>query len=243
MYPDATSPVSKLVDQIEKLELEVPELGKEFRYASLPLCVIDAVFSIRTSYKAVTNVVDRFCEHTGWKPFASSRENRGPGDCGIQDMISIFEKTDAKEMAVSVFKNTQLTSSQSGILKAKAVEKYCGALAISGIDNFKDLHQDGPKGQEQREFAEAGILGIRGQSSGISFNYFMMLAGDNDRVKADRWVMRFVSEALHMDIMQHRQAAILVRLAAIELRRRHQDRHWTATNLDHAIWKHQTGKR
>lgn len=104
---------------------------------------------------------------------------------------------------------------------------------MAGIDTFSDLSPD------RREFAEAMILGLPGQSSGIAFDYFLMLAGDDNLVKPDRMVQRFVGQALLMPtVPQPRQAAILVRLAANELLRRGQQ--WTPLSLDHAIWKHQS---
>jgi len=47
-----------------KLDLKSATLGDEYRYMSLPLCVIDAVFSINNKYKAVQNVVARYCAST-----------------------------------------------------------------------------------------------------------------------------------------------------------------------------------
>jgi hypothetical protein len=35
----------------------------EYGYANLSLCVIDAVFSINTRYKAVQNVIQRYQDH------------------------------------------------------------------------------------------------------------------------------------------------------------------------------------
>mgnify|MGYP003466554474 CR=1 FL=1 len=40
---------------------EVVELGDEYFYASLPLCVIDAVYSIGVRYGSVRNVIRRYC--------------------------------------------------------------------------------------------------------------------------------------------------------------------------------------
>ena len=45
----------------EKLDLENIKLGDEYFYNSLPLCVIDAVFSIAVRYEVTCNVVNSFC--------------------------------------------------------------------------------------------------------------------------------------------------------------------------------------
>lgn len=226
-------PVASLANYIEQTELKIPKLADEYRYASLPLCVVDAVFSIGVRYTSTQKVVSNLCEYAGWTRFFASLEARGAGEYGIGDLNSMFDKFGAEGMAESVFQNRQRTSSRSGILKAEAVLLYCRTLIKAGINDFPDLDV------ERREYAEAIILGLPGQSSGIAFDYFMMLAGDDNLIKPDRMVQRYVAHALDLDsVPQPRQAAILVRLAAKELRTRGQL--WTPLSLDNAIWRHQS---
>jgi hypothetical protein len=226
-------PVARLANYIEQTELKIPKLADEYRYASLPLCVVDAVFSIGVRYTSTQKVVSNLCEYAGWTRFFASREARGAGEYGIGDLNSMFDKFGAEGMVESVFQNRQRTSSRSGILKAEAVLLYCRTLIKAGINDFPDLDV------ERREYAEAIILGLPGQSSGIAFDYFMMLAGDDNLIKPDRMVQRYVAHALDLDsVPQPRQAAILVRLAAKELRTRGQL--WTPLSLDNAIWRHQS---
>ena len=226
-------PVARLANYIEQTELKIPKLADEYRYASLPLCVVDAVFSIGVRYTSTQKVVSNLCEYAGWTRFFASREARGAGEYGIGDLNSMFDKFGAEGMAESVYQNRQRTSSRSGILKAEAVLLYCRTLIKAGINDFPDLDV------ERREYAEAIILGLPGQSSGIAFDYFMMLAGDDNLIKPDRMVQRYVAHALDLDsVPQPRQAAILVRLAAKELRTRGQL--WTPLSLDNAIWRHQS---
>lgn len=112
---------------------------------------------------------------------------------------------------------------------------YCRALTDAGINTFTDFDK------ERKEYAEAIVLGLPGQSSGIAFDYLMMLAGDDNLIKPDRMVQRYVGNALELDtIPQPRQAAILVRLAAQELCRR--GHRWTPLSLDNAIWRFQSEK-
>lgn len=231
----SASPVSKLADHIEQSGLRVPVLADEYRYASLPLCVVDAVFSIGVRYTSTQKVVSNLCDYTGWTRFTSSRQARGAGERGLPDLLALFDTLGIEGMVATVFQNRQRTSSRSGILKAEAVLLYVRALTEAGIKTFIDFDQD------RRAYAEAMILGLPGQSSGIAFDYFMMLAGDDNLIKPDRMVQRYVENALKLDaIPQPRQAAILVRLAARDLcQRGHQ---WTPLSLDHAIWKHQSSQ-
>jgi hypothetical protein len=45
---------------IKNLDLENAKLGNEYFYQSLPLCVIDAVFSIGIKYQTTQAVVQRY---------------------------------------------------------------------------------------------------------------------------------------------------------------------------------------
>src|SRR5205085_11775930 len=47
------------------LPLATAALDAEYHYQSLPLCVIDAVFSIGVKYSGTRRVVARYCEFTG----------------------------------------------------------------------------------------------------------------------------------------------------------------------------------
>ena len=58
--------VSRLATFVRlEIPLEHLALGDEYRYASLPLCIIDAVFSTGVRREAAENVVLRYCEHFG----------------------------------------------------------------------------------------------------------------------------------------------------------------------------------
>jgi hypothetical protein len=54
------SAMSADVDRIVRALPVLPERGEEFRYASLPLCILDAVFSIGVRYESVQAVVRRY---------------------------------------------------------------------------------------------------------------------------------------------------------------------------------------
>lgn len=227
------NPVVKLADNIVAVGLMPADAAQEYRYASLPLCVIDAVFSIGVRYISTQATVARFCEKTSWPKFAASRESRGAGSHGLSDLLSLYASISSEIAAEALFGNRQRTSTRSGILKAEAVRLFADALLRCGIDHFSDMTQD------RIALAEAIILGLPGQGSGIAFDYFRMLAGNDDLIKPDRMVLRFVADALGLaSLPSTRQAALLVRLAARELT----DRSivWTPLALDHAIWRYQS---
>lgn len=223
-------PVVMLADHIEEIGLEPVGVSQEYRYASLPLCVIDAVFSIGVKYTSTQATVARFCDKTGWPRFAALRDDRGAGTHSLSDLFALYDGLNSEAAAQVLFGNRQRTSTTSGILKAEAVWLFAEALHRCEIDTFADFTPD------RLELAEAIILGLPGQGSGIAFDYFRMLAGDDDLIKPDRMIQRFINNALKLEKEpEPRLAAVLVRLAARELTQRGQK--WTPLSLDHAIWR------
>jgi hypothetical protein len=229
------NPVQRLADYIEAINLTPVPLPDEYRYAALPLCIIDAVFSIGVHYRTTAATVARFCERSGWPRCALSRYDRGVGSPSVTAFLQLFAGMGPEAAADTLFSNRQRTSSTSGILKAEATQRFALALSEAGIDGFADLSP------ERLEVAEAIILGLPGQASGIAFDYFRMLAGDDNLIKPDRMLQRFVAEALGMITdPTARQTALLVRFATRHL----QDRGllWTPLTLDHALWRRQSGR-
>lgn len=74
---------------------------------------------------------------------------------------------------------------------------------------------------------------LPGQSSALTWTYFLMLNGIPG-VKADRMVLRYVSAATAEEVSA-KDAAALVREVATRIGE-------SATVLDHAIWRHQSGR-
>jgi hypothetical protein len=230
----AITPVERLADYIEAIGLVPDEDTEAYRYASLPLCVIDAVFSIGVKYETTEATVGRVCDRLGWPKLALSRSGRGAGPQSLTDLLDAHVGLTAEEVAEQIYGNRQRTSTKSGILKAEAVRLFAQALRTAGIDSFADITPD------RMELAEALVLGLPGQGSGIAFDYFRMLAGDDSFIKPDRMVLRFVATALDLPAEPNpRQSSVLVRLAARELARRGHD--WTPRTLDYAIWVRQRG--
>ena len=55
--------------------LESLTLGPSYYYDSLPLCLIDAVFSIGVKYSSTQNVVKHYCSYYGLREYNTDRVN------------------------------------------------------------------------------------------------------------------------------------------------------------------------
>lgn len=229
MSPEAREVVAAIEQRIP--DLASRKLGDEFYYCSLPLCVIDAVFSIQAKYTAVQAVVRRWCE------CQSPKWEIGPRPChrthGVGEFLRLTERRDPLDLAANVYKNRGRTSSKSGILKAEAVQRYCVALSANGIDGFADM---------QREDAVSAAWGeiqkTPGHSSGIAFGYFRMLAGHEELIKPDTRLRAFVTKALDKPSMIGAlEAHDLIMKAYEALKPRIPD--LTPRQLDYAIWDSQ----
>lgn len=220
----------EVIKRIKGLDFNQP-LSIEYNYASLPLCVIDAVFSMGVRYGTVVALIERLTSPqgllSGWK---ISDNQRNSGQHSIRDFIAL-----AEPLGSDWDSNAQLTSTKSGIRKTDAVLRFARALTANGIDDFQDFEQGGQDGRLL--WAENDILTIPRQRSGISFSYFCMLAGDDKRIKADRQVQRFLAEATNREPghITPQIAHFLISQAAKAMGK-------TPAQIDDAIWRHMTNK-
>jgi hypothetical protein len=106
---------------------------------------------------------------------------------------------------------------------------------VAGIEDFANLTD------ERLTMAETIIRQIPGQKSGISFDYFRMLAGDDNLIKPDRMVQRFIARAIGEapDKVGPDRARGLLQGVVPELNARGST--WSPRTLDHEVWAYQSG--
>ena len=123
-----------------KLPLQGAALGDEHEYASIPLCVIDAVFSIGVKYASTKLVPPRWAaaQTPPWPMYrrASVVEH------SISDFLEAADRFTCDELATKIFQNRQRTSATNGILKAQAAMQFATALRKAGIERFADLKDE-----------------------------------------------------------------------------------------------------
>ena len=199
-------------------------------YKSIVFCVIDAIFSIRAKYNPTTiNVVERTAKAFG----LTSRFD----DCTVSDFTHKYRHTSVDDLATGVFKNKQRTSSSNGILKAEAVKEALmmfNRIGINTIDDFNDT--------EKKSLVESKWHQIKGQSSGVTWRYLCMLAGDQNEFKDDTHIYNFFIHKLGYSIRfsndyEQLKKAFIIELAKVNRR----FPGITIAVLDHMIWKHMSG--
>ncbi len=205
----------------------------DYGYPHLPLCVIDTVFSINAKYPSVTCTVDRFCAYAGIDKYFTSAV-RPPAiseQMPISRMLKFYDLLGVERMAEGVYQNRQRTSTSSGILKSEAVMLFSKALCDHGANYIQDVAAlRGDSGFEM------GIRSIPGHYSGVSLNYFYMLAGFDDLAKVDRMIIRFLQTATGREVGMD-EAQRLISQATDVLAKLYPE--LTVRALDHLIWQYQ----
>jgi hypothetical protein len=195
---------------------------------SLALCLLDAIWSMGVKYGGVINVLDRY------KSWLTSAQ-RGSPDRSASQLIDDIDAVGGGDAFAELVNNRGRTSTRNGILKAQAVRDAASNLVTVGIDSTIDLRTRSGDREVERAFKAT-----RGQSSGISWHYLLILAGVED-IKADRMIRRFVAAAAVASTVTTADAYQAVHGAYCILTADAPG--LTLRALDHAIWNSQRGGR
>lgn len=175
--------------------------------------LLDAVLSIRAVYgsrgsdkRAATGI-----------PAALQRYEATRGPRPLDDLRVLAEMS--PDQLADVLSNRQRVA--GGALKTQAVVTAAGRLADVGVRHAADLDPDSVI--HRRCYTSVRGLGP------VTWEYFCMLLGA-EGVKPDRWIVRFVNEAIGAPSSPE-DAGALVRQAATSLE-------GSPMSLDHAIWSY-----
>lgn len=196
----------------------------------LALCMIDGVQSTGVTYGSVGKVLDRYR--------AYRREQGGePAADGTAELLGTFYECGGPDGWAARIGTRNRTSTRGGILKSEAIRDVATVLAAEGIDTTTALRAAADDDEARLEQVRNAWCAVKGQRSGITWRYVLMLAGVPG-VKPDRMICRFVADALDVPrrSVGSEFAAEIVTAAAAEL-------DVSVTALDHAIWRFQRGRR
>lgn len=201
---------------------------------SLALCLIDSIFSTGSSYQSVVNVVNAYRAYR-------RAEGADPNTDGVEELLASFKKAGGSAgWAKAVVDNHKPAHTKPGaVLKAEVIYQAATALKDLGgrpILTTADLHAEYSRDKELSR-VESVWLDLPSQSSGVTYDYLLILAGFQS-VKPDRMVIRFIKEHAGLDgkRITPKQAGALIREVA-ELYPTQ------ARKLDHVIWRHVSGRK
>jgi len=226
--------IVKYCDQV--LDLNNARLSDEYFYQSLSLCVIDAVYSTGVRYEAVRQVVHKYCAYFSLRRVRENRSSIPPKETqeSTADFLRKMHDSGIEKFTREIFCNKQRTSTRNGILKSEAVFKFAMILKKYDINYLQDVSKIISDASFERE-----VKSIPGQRTGTSLRYFFMLSGNDDLVKPDRMILRFLECALQRPINPNEALSLLVE-ATRELKCKYS--HLVPRLLDHEIWKYQRHK-
>lgn len=192
---------------------------------SLALCVIDAIYSTGARYVTVEKVVGRYRDH---------RTAQG-GDAdsdGLTELLATMRELGGPDPWASQIGNRRPTSSAANApLKAQAIAEVAEALVALGIDTTHDLRAVAAD-DERRARARAAWCATPGQRSGLTWDYALKLA-QIPGANAGPVVVGYV--AREIGTVDSAGAAELIRRVA-------EAAGWNAIELDHAIWRFESGR-
>lgn len=231
MSPDLDAHAARLAETCRTL------FGEESRWIepddyrnSLALCIIDSIFSTGSHYTSVVNVVSKYCAYR-------REQGANPYRDGPDELLKTFlEAGDSREWAKAVVDNFKPAHTKAGApLKAEVVYQTALALRSMKLMTPQDIKQEHQKDATLAVLKKTWLR-LPSQSSGVTFNYFLILAGLQS-VKPDRMVVKFVRE--NTDI----KAGELTPANVTDLIKRVAEKYPTQVRkLDHVIWRYESGR-
>lgn len=225
--------IKKIANRCEQLlDMRDIKLSEEYFYQSLPLCVIDAVYSLGARYQSTRQVVIRYCNYFNLQRIRENKNSLPSKETqeSIENFVEKMRRIGVEKFANEIFRNRQKTSPKGGIPKAEAVLRFATVLKKYNINYIQDV----PAIISNSNF-EKDIKNIPGQKSGISLKYFFMLSGSDDFVKPDRWILKFLTDTLLRNVTSE-ETEFLLRGVSEKLKLKYPN--ITPRLLDYLIWNY-----
>jgi hypothetical protein len=203
---DLNASVGRLVAAIET-QLPAPLKERPSGWPDqIEAALIDAVLSIRAKYGSETSGV-----RAAVRRYKDEVQDEKPNN------LRRLAEFDADQLA-QILGNRQIISGSS---KASRIIQAATNLALIAVHTSDDLDAS----DKEHKLAYVSVHGL----SWVTWEYFTMLLG-RPGVKADTWIVRFVSQSLGRTVAPTEARSMLVAAADVL--------NVDATQLDHAIWDH-----
>ncbi len=207
------------------------------RWVHLSLCVLDAVYSVGARYTGVVRVCRAYARHTGLEVITvphreASKVIGTDAEQSLDVLIADIHAVGVAGFAAGVVRHRGRTSTRNGILKADAALQYAETLLAHDVRALADVSMllTDPA---RLDAVEEELRAVPGNGAAdVRLGYLWMLAGDDEHVKPDRMVLRWLTHHLGRPI-DPAQARDLIAATAHRTG-------YTPWELDHAIWRHQS---
>lgn len=203
---------------------------REVRWASLSFCIVDAVWSIGAHYD---NMVVPLVRMKFAAEFGVTEPTIPASEPLPADLLPLSKLEELTVDSLSGMTNRQRTSTRGGILKADAVLRHIAVFREHHVDTMQDalvLLSD----TERFGKVDKALRSIPGEGGyGVRRNYLWMLIGQDDLIKPDRMVLRWLGrQGVKTDPAGARDIiAAVVPYVSTRL-----NRTVTAWEIDHALW-------
>ncbi len=197
-----------------------------YNYHSLPICLIDCIYSLRAKYFAVTvPIVERYAKRF-------MRGNKYAAGDRLDDVFNHIQSCGGVQAFVdNTLKNHQKLG--ANIPKEEVFLALTNRLLALNIHTIEDFQQF-----KDQELLEREIRSIRGMGD-AGVNYLFMLAGDPNRCKPDVHIHHCITDACGHDVSNEECQIILTEAVSI-LKRSNSG--LTVRQLDGIIWQNYQAK-
>ena len=198
-------------------------------YQSLPVCLIDCIYSLRTKYYSVTvPIVNRYADRYMDGNVESTKDT-------ITNLIKRIEDCGGpQEFADSVLKNHQELGGNAHIPKENALLQLATYLRLLHIETIEDF-----RSFESPELLEIVVRAVKGMGD-AGANYLFMLAGDPNRCKPDVHIHHCIRDACGEDVSNDECQVIFQETVDIF---KTEYPTLTVRGLDGIVWRHYQAKK
>lgn len=201
-------------------ELNVAD-ERSYCYNSLPICIVDCVYSLRARYNSVTvPIVERYANK-----FLNGDKTISDENDTLTDFIRNLTEFNLRNFADNIAKNHQILG---GVPKEKVCLDIAEVLRELGIKTLRDFREY----SSREELADA-IKSVKGIGA-AGVNYLFMLTGDDSKSKPDVHIHRCIAEACGEDVSDKECQRIIEKSAQI-LKAEYPS--LTIRKLDGVIWR------
>lgn len=201
--------------------------------------MLDAVYSIGSRYGAVVRVCRAYSEHARLDPVTVAHREIATvvgtySEQPLERFVADVHAVGVDRFAGEVVRHRGRTSSRGGILKADAALRYAQTLLAHGVHHMGDL-QKLVTDAERCDDVQAQLRRVPGNGVfDVRLNYLWMLTGDDDLVKPDRMVLRWLTRHCATPVDPATARDLLPAVAQVV--------ECTPWELDHAIWRAESGR-